>query len=87
MAADEGRYYEVQINCVTVTPRDIALKLKMLPGQCHALEYVWRAGRKPGASMVSDLRKAINHLEWLIKKIEKGALDEQEEKRFIPVIE
>jgi hypothetical protein len=42
----------------------------------HALSYVMRAGRKPGASMLQDVRKAIDFLKHL-----EGKLIEEEGKR------
>lgn len=39
---------------------------------CHAsaLEYVYRAGRKPGVAKVHDLRKAVANLEYEIARLE-----------------
>lgn len=37
-----------------------------------ALKYMWRHGLKPGNASTKDLRKAIQYLEYEIKRIEKG---------------
>jgi hypothetical protein len=34
-----------------------------------AINYIWRAGKKPGNSYESDIRKAIAHLQFEIDRI------------------
>ena len=34
-----------------------------------AINYIWRAGKKPGNTIESDLRKAIAHLQFEIDRI------------------
>ncbi len=35
-----------------------------------AMVYLWRAGRKPGEPIVKDLRKAIEHIQFEIQRLE-----------------
>lgn len=49
---------------VTVEPIDVAEHYGFLIG--NAIKYLWRAGKKEGASEEQDLRKALFYLErWL----------------------
>lgn len=41
-----------------------------------AMKYLWRAGLKPGADHVEDLRKCIWYVEREIKRIDTNADDE-----------
>lgn len=34
-----------------------------------AINYIWRAGKKPGASYQDDIQKAIDHLEFELERI------------------
>ena len=36
----------------------------------NAIKYQWRAGLKPGVDNITDLRKAIQYLEFEIKRLE-----------------
>jgi hypothetical protein len=38
-----------------------------------AISYIWRSGKKPGADEVEDLRKAIDHINFEIERIQKFA--------------
>jgi len=35
-----------------------------------AMVYLWRCGRKPGVDPIEDLRKAIQHLEFEIRRLQ-----------------
>lgn len=35
-----------------------------------AMAYLWRSGRKPDSDEIDDLRKAIAHIEFEIKRLE-----------------
>lgn len=35
-----------------------------------AVKHLWRAGLKPGAATVEDLRKSIQYIEFEIKRLE-----------------
>jgi len=37
----------------------------------HALKYILRAGRKPGAPMLDDVKKAVQYLKHLEEKLEE----------------
>lgn len=37
----------------------------------NVVKYVTRAGRKEGASAISDLRKAMHYLEFMLEKLEQ----------------
>lgn len=37
-----------------------------------AIKHLWRAGLKPGADHVQDLRKAITYIEFEIARVERG---------------
>ena len=37
-----------------------------------AIKHLWRAGLKPGADHVTDLRKAITYIEFEIARIERS---------------
>jgi hypothetical protein len=49
--------------------------LGMSHRQASAFEYVYRAGRKPGASKADDLRKAVANLEYEIARLESEGDD------------
>lgn len=36
-----------------------------------AMKYLWRAGLKPNAAHVEDLRKAIRYIEYEIQRLEQ----------------
>lgn len=36
-----------------------------------AMGYIWRAGRKPGEDEVKDLKKARDHIDFEISRIER----------------
>jgi len=36
-----------------------------------AMAYLWRAGRKPGTDPIQDLRKAAQHIEFEIKRLNR----------------
>jgi hypothetical protein len=60
---DHYRWHPLGIECIDVTehfPSNIA----------HAIEYLWRCGRKDDAAQ--DLRKAIWYLEREIKRLQRG---------------
>lgn len=38
-----------------------------------AMAYLWRCGRKPGVDPVEDLRKAIEHIQREIGRLQRGA--------------
>ena len=38
----------------------------------NVVKYVTRAGRKEGASAISDLRKAMHYLEFMLEKLEES---------------
>lgn len=38
-----------------------------------AMAYLWRCGRKPDTDPVEDLRKAITHIEFEIKRLQGNA--------------
>ena len=38
----------------------------------NVVKYVTRAGRKEGASAISDLRKAMHYLEFMLEKLEQN---------------
>jgi hypothetical protein len=62
-------YYRIPRDAVQLWDAITALGLT----HCHAsaLEYVYRAGRKPGVAKVHDLRKAVANLEYEIARLEE----------------
>lgn len=51
---------------------DVAEHLSFNRG--NALKYLWRAGMKPTADEITDLRKCIWYVEREIARLEKGPL-------------
>lgn len=39
-----------------------------------AVKHLWRAGLKPNADSIEDLRKSIQYIEFEIKRLEKNGL-------------
>lgn len=61
-------YYRIPRDAVQLW--DVIATLGMTHCHAAAMEYVYRAGRKPGASKVDDLRKAVANLEYEIAMLE-----------------
>lgn len=51
----------------------------------NATKYICRAGRKPGADTLEDLKKARFYLDYEIRKLEEGAPTARDIKRVIDV--
>jgi len=52
------------VECITVVEH-------MTFNMGNAVKYLWRAGLKPGADTVTDLRKAVWYIEREIARIEQ----------------
>jgi hypothetical protein len=50
--------------------RDIIHELGLSYSLGCAFSYIWRAGRKEGNTMLQDLKKARNHLDYYIQRLE-----------------
>lgn len=55
------------------SPQIIHITMYMPHCRASAIEYIWRAGNKPGTSAIDDLRKAIRHLEYEIERLTESA--------------
>lgn len=63
---DNPKYYAGEIECW-----DTIWQLDGPPGcLAHMRAYLWRCGKKPGASMQEDLAKLRNWTDFLLRKLE-----------------
>lgn len=67
-------YYTLSMPCVEVRHVIEALELTYHVGT--ALAYICRAGKKPGVEYVSDIGKAIAHLQFELERTERDKTNE-----------
>lgn len=63
---DHYKWHPSGVECITIS-QEFSSNL----GQ--AIQYIWRAGRKPDQSAVVDLKKAVWFLQAEVKRLDKNS--------------